>query len=159
MNEQPKEIGIKERKEQLKKLIEQNGIFSLHPVELGRQFNVSHTQISRDIESIMEEMPPLNWIAILNRSQHELEHAIKVVSKAMEDATDPKTRANLASQLSEMVLRKASLMEKMDRLLPANMKPEPVTIIYKCVEATTPAKEKEEQPVEPDVSLDGVLDG
>jgi len=149
-------MDVKERREQLKKIIDETGIFALNKSELGRQFGVTDTQIARDIEEIMGDMPPLNWVAILNRSQHELEFTIKVVSKAMEDASDPKTRANLATQLSEMVLRKASLMEKMDRLLPANMKPEPVTITYKCVDATAPVKEKEP---EPDVSLDGVLDG
>jgi len=152
-------MDVKERREQIKKVIDEIGIFAINKSELGRRFEVSDVQISRDIEEIMSDMPPVNWVAILNRSQHELEYTIKVVSKAMEDATDPKTRSNLATQLSEMVLRKASLMEKMDRLLPANMKPEPVTITYKCVEATTPAKEKVEQAIEPDVSLDGVLDG
>lgn len=152
-------MDVKERREQLKKIIDEIGIFAINKSELGRQFGVTDVQIARDIEEIMSDMPPVNWVAILNRSQHELEYTIKVVSKAMEDATDPKTRSNLATQLSEMVLRKASLMEKMDRLLPANMKPEPVTITYKCVEVTTPAKEKKEQPIEPDVSLDGVLDG
>jgi hypothetical protein len=152
-------MDVKERREQIKKVIDEIGIFAINKSELGRRFEVSDVQISRDIEEIMSDMPPVNWVAILNRSQHELEYTIKVVSKAMEDATDPKTRSNLATQLSEMVLRKASLMEKMDRLLPANMKPEPVTITYKCIEATTPVKAKEEQAIEPDVSLDGVLDG
>ncbi len=135
-------ISPAQRKEELRKLIEEDGIFSVNVSEQARKYKVSHTQIHRDIDGLMSEMPSVNWVAILNKSQHELEHTIKVVSKAMEESRDPKTRSNLASQLSEMVIRKTSLMERMDRLLPANMKPEPVVITYRSMDAVTPEKAK-----------------
>jgi len=149
--ESAEKVTPEQRKEELRKLIEEEGIFSLNSSELSRKYGVSHTQIHRDVESLMSEMPRLNWVSILNKSQHELEHTIKVVSKAMEESRDPKTRSNLASQLSEMVIRKTTLIERMDRLLPANMKPEPVVICYRSVDVMTPEKAKEKTADQKDV--------
>jgi len=147
-------IGIDERKKRIGKLIEEEGIFSLNYSELGRLYGVSHTQIHRDVESIMSDMPSPNWVAILNKSQQELEYTIKVVSSAMENTRDSALKAKLASQLSEMILKKMSLMERMDRLLPASMKPEPITIVYRCVE--TPKKPKKDDLPEKEPSEEGI---
>lgn len=162
MDEQPQseeskgKVTPEQRKEELQKKIEEEGIFSINAAEEARKYGVSHTQIHRDVEGLMSEMPSVNWVAILNKSQHELEYTIKVVSKAMEEARDPKTKSNLASQLSEMVLRKTSLMERMDRLLPSNMKPEPVTITYRSVDVMAHGKSKEAIK-EPEVDIGSVL--
>jgi hypothetical protein len=162
MDDQPQseeskgKVTPEQRKEELRKLIEEEGIFSLNYSDLSRKYGVSHTQVHRDVEGLMSEMPSVNWVAILNKSQHELEYTIRVVSKAMEESRDPKTRSNLAGQLSEMVIRKTSLMERMDRLLPANMKPEPVTITYRSV-AVVPLDKAKEAVKEPDDNLGSVL--
>jgi len=153
----PAAVSPAERKQEIAQLIERDGIFSINFSELGRKFGVTHTQIHRDVEDLMSEMKPMNWVALFNRSLAELEHTIGVVNKAMEATSDTKKKGNLASQLSEMVLRKASLLERMDHLLPSSMKPEPVRVTYHCVDPAKEPKKDPELPVtEPAADLVGV---
>lgn len=128
-----KTVSPQARKAEIAAIIEQDGIFAVHPNELAKKYGVSHTQISRDVQEIVEESPKLNWSAVLNRSLMELDHAIKVVSQEMNSA-EGKLKGTLASQLSEMTVKKADLLAKIERLLPAGAKPEPITITYRRVD-------------------------
>ena len=149
-------MDVKTRRIELKKLIENVGIHNLNRAQMARRFGVTATQINRDIKSIMSEMPAVNWVSIFNQARQDFDRTIEIASKTMDNTKDNKLRAKLAGQISEMLLRKMSFLEKMERLLPAGAKPEPVTILYKYTDNTTLSpddagndeKEEEKQSIE-----------
>lgn len=151
-------MDVKTRRKELKKLIENVGIHNISRAEMARKYSVTPTQINRDIKSIMSEMPAVNWTSIFNQARQDFDRTIEIASKTMDNTKDNKLRAKLAGQISEMLLRKMSFLEKMERLLPAGAKPEPVTILYKYADndtispddATNKGEKEEEQPKEQD---------
>jgi len=134
-------MNQEERRQYVKEVIEKEGIHNINNSELGRKLGVTHTQIKRDIEIIMSKIPPVNWVSIFNTAQKDFDRTLQIANKAMENSKDGKTKAKLASQISEMLLRKMNFLEKMERLLPASAKPEPVTITYSCVDPSSFVKE------------------
>ena len=151
-------MDVKKRREEIKKIIEENGLHSINKSDLARRFNVTHTQIIRDIRMIMSAMPQVNWISIFKEATQDFDRTLSIANRAMDNTKDNRLKAKLAGQISEILLRKMSFLEKMERLLPAGAKPEPVTIVYKCVDNTNffpkddaiDGKEEEKHSVEHD---------
>lgn len=127
-------MDVKTRRTELKKLIEDIGVHRIIRAEMARKYGVTPTQINRDIRHIMNEMPQVNWASIFTEATQDFDRTLNIANKAMDKTSDSRLKAKLAGQISEMLLRKMSFLEKMERLLPAGAKPEPVAIIYKCVE-------------------------
>ena len=127
-------MDVKKRRDELKKLIKDIGIYSLNRAELGRKYGVTPTQINRDIKHIMNEIPQVNWVSIFKEATQDFDRTLNIANKAMDKTSDNRLKAKLAGQISEMLLRKMSFLEKMERLLPAGAKPEPVTVLYKCID-------------------------
>lgn len=130
-------MDVKTRREEIKKLIEEKGLHTINRSELGRKYGVTKTTIDRDIESIMSELPQVNWVSIFKEATQDFDRTLSIANKAMDNTKDNRLRAKLAGQISEMLLRKMSFLEKMERLLPVGAKPEPVIILYKCVDNAT----------------------
>jgi len=128
-------MDVKRRRNEIKNLIKECGIYNLNRAELGRKFNVTSTQISRDIKYIMNEIPQVNWISIFKEATQDFDRTLNIANRAMDNTSDNRLKAKLAGQISEMLLRKMSFLEKMERLLPVGAKPEPVTIYYKCIDS------------------------
>jgi predicted ATP-dependent endonuclease of OLD family len=136
-------MDVKKRRDEIKKIIEEKGIHSINKSDLARRFNVTHTQIIRDIRMIMGELPQVNWVSIFKEATQDFDRTLSIANKAMDNTRDNRLKARLAGQISEMLLRKMSFLEKMERLLPVGAKPEPVTIRYKCVDNTIFSPEDE----------------
>lgn len=151
-------MDVKTRRAELKKYIDEVGVHNINRAELGRRYGVTPTQINRDIKHIMSELPQVNWVSIFKEATGDFDRTLSIANKAMDNTRDNRLKARLAGQISEMLLRKMSFLEKMERLLPVGAKPEPVTIRYKCLENTIPFPEDEtgngvkgdKQLVEPD---------
>jgi len=150
-------IDVAQRRSELKKLIEEKGLHSLNKKELGRRYGVSDTMITCDIAAIMSDLPPVDWALLFNETLHDIDRSLKISNKELDNAKDPKTRARLANNVTEMLLRKTQIMEKMEKLLPASAKAEPVTVTYRSIDVVAPKKAKEAVK-EPEDNLGSVLD-
>ncbi|MHA1971380.1 MAG: hypothetical protein ACTSW1_00220 [Candidatus Hodarchaeales archaeon] len=135
-------MDAKQRREEIKKLIEDKGLHRINRSELGRKYGVTKTTIDRDIQSIMKSMPSVDWVSVYNKTIQDFDRSLNIANKAMDQAKDSKTKGRLAGQISEMLLRKASFLEKMEHLLPSGVKPEPVTVVYKCVDSMVSSSKK-----------------
>ncbi|MCX6672109.1 MAG: hypothetical protein NTX92_09345 [Euryarchaeota archaeon] len=149
-------VDVAQRRIELKKLIEEKGLHSLNKKELGRQYGVSDTMISNDIEMIMGDLPPVDWIKLFNKTLMDIDRSLEIANKALDNTTDAAAKGRLASQISEILLKKTSILEKMEKLLPSSAKAEPVTVVYRSVDALTVEKAKE-QVKEPEDDLGSVL--
>jgi len=147
-----------QRREVIKKLIEEKGLHSLSKVELGKQFGVTDVQIARDIEAIMGDLPPVDWIKLFNKTLMDIDRSLDIANKALDNTSDHAAKGRLANQISEILLKKTSILEKMEKLLPASAKAEPVTVTYRSVGVVTPEKAKESVK-EPEDNLGSVIDG
>ncbi len=145
-----------ERRVIIKRLIEEKGLHALNKLELGRRFGISDQQITRDVEEIMGDLPPVDWGKLFNKTLLDIDRSLDIANKALDKATDERIRGRLANQISEILLKKTTILEKMEKLLPASAKAEPVTITYRCVEPIKEKKDLEPPMEEPVVDLSGV---
>lgn len=136
-------MDVKTRREEIKKLIEEKGLHALNKTELGNTYGVTGVQIARDIEAIMGDLPPVDWAKMFNKTLYDIDRSLDIANKALDNASDGASKARISNQISEILLRKTAIIEKMEKLLPASAKPEPVTITYRCVEE--PPKKEEEK--------------
>ncbi len=150
-------IDAAQRRKELKKLIEEKGLHSLNKKELGRQYGVSDTMISYDIEQIMGDLPPVDWIKLFNKTLMDIDRSLEIANKALDNTSDSAAKGRLSSQIAEILLKKTSILEKMEKLLPASAKAEPVTVTYRCVDSIKQEnKDLPSQEPEPEVDLSGV---
>jgi hypothetical protein len=145
-----------QRRVVIKDLIEQKGLHSLNKKELGRQFGCSDVQIARDIEQIMGDLPPVDWAKVFNKMIYDIDRSLDIANKALDNTTESALRGKLASQIGELLLKKSAILEKMEKLLPASAKAEPITITYRSVDVVTLEKAKETVK-EPEDNLGSVL--
>ena len=149
MDEQPiDKIAPMERRVEIKKLIEEKGLHALNRKDLGRQFGVSDVQIARDIEQIMGDLPPVDWTKLFNKTLYDIDRSLDIANKALDNTTDSALRGKLTGQISEILLRKTAILEKMEKLLPTSAKAEPVTVVYRSVDSKNSVKPKEETKTE-----------
>jgi len=96
----------------------------------------------------MNELPQVNWVSIFKEATQDFDRTLNIANKAMDRTSDNRLKAKLAGQISEMLLRKMSFLEKMERLLPAGAKSEPVTVFYKSSTEITANEGKKEENLE-----------
>jgi len=108
-------ISAEQRRKEIQQFIEEKGIHRINQSALARKYGCGQTQIRRDIERVMSKTPDLNWVAIFNKAQRDFDRTLEIAKKAMDNAKDGKTKSKLAGQISEMLLRKMSFLEKMDQ--------------------------------------------
>jgi len=150
-------IDVVQRRAELKKLIEEKGLHSLNKKELGRQYGVSDTMITVDIDMIMGTLPPVDWIKLFNKTIYDIDRSLDIANKALDNTSDAAAKGRLANQISEILLKKTSILEKMEKLLPSSAKAEPVTVVYRSVDSL-PVEKAKEQAKEPEDNLGSVLD-
>jgi len=151
-------VEVDKRRVEIKRLIEEKGLHSLNKKDLGRQFGVSDVQIARDIEQIMGDLPPVDWAKLFNKTLYDIDRSLDIANKALDNTTDSALRGKLTGQISEILLRKTAILEKMEKLLPASAKAEPVTITYRSVDVVAPEKAKDAVKESED-NLGSALDG
>jgi hypothetical protein len=126
-------LDAKTRIKELRKLIKEKGLDGVNRSELGRKFNVSKTQIDRDIFKITKEKPQIHVTSELFNDLQDLNREIKEATRIRDVTKDNRLKAKLTTQIGDMILKRTAIREKIDRLLPSGFKPEPVTIVYRSV--------------------------
>jgi len=76
--------SVRERRQKLKELIGERGLWNINKSEIGREFNVSPTQINRDVELILQEIPEENVKELVHEMRHMFKHAIKTAERNLD---------------------------------------------------------------------------
>jgi len=130
-------LDAKTRLKEIRKLIKEKGLDGINRSALSREFNVSKTQIYRDILRITKEKPQIHVTSELFNDLQDLNREIKEATRIRDATKDNRLKAKLTTQIGDMILKRTAIREKIDRLLPSGFKPEPVTIVYRSVDETS----------------------
>lgn len=79
-------VACEKRRNELKEMIAENGVWSINKQKMGRKYGVTGVQIARDIETILKDVPVESVQSIVSSLEPYFKRAIKKANEVMESS-------------------------------------------------------------------------
>lgn len=97
-------ISASDRRNEIKELIAEKGIFTINKSALGRKYGVSDVMIRKDIDIILKEIPEEKIEHMAFQIQYHFKHALKVADSLLDNKND-NIRLKAVDKLTQAIER------------------------------------------------------